>query len=215
MKTIPSEYVFEARLLQAKQAKYLPENVLDIFGNSYWLEDPVEYTKDKAKDVVPALNGTSKVLNLGTVVTSYLGVRPTLWCSSSYVEKLNLKLYEEVKIFDRNWIYIGLNGFLCSGVIGSSVFNRYVSDGNSYTGSVIERFVNDWFKKQKKRFEDKPILAISYDEQDNLIEKERLQNVKEEIINWSLEQFNTVGAFKIKIINKDNSKEVFITIDDL
>lgn len=183
MKTIPSEYVFEARLLQAKQAKDLPENVLDIFGNSYWLEDPVEYTKDKAKDVVPALNGTSKVLNLGTVVTSYLCVRPTLWCSSSYVDSLNLQKYEEVKIFGRNWIYIGLNGFLCSGVIGQSVFNRYVSDGNSYTGSVIERFVNDWFKKQKKRFEEKPILAISYDEKDNLIEKERLQNVKEEIIN--------------------------------
>ena len=213
MKIIPAEQVFEARLLKAKQAKDLPGNILDVFGNSYWLEDPVEYTKNKAKDVVPDFNGNSRVLNLGTIVTTYLGVRPTLWCSSSYVEKLNLKLYEEVKIFGRDWIYIGLNGFLCSGLIGKSAFNRYLQDGNSYTGSLIERYVNSWFQKNKNTFSDNKILAISYGEDESLIEKAKLY--ESEITDWAFEQFNSNDAFKIQLINKNTSKEVFITRDDL
>lgn len=150
IKEISSKEVEKITLLSAEEAEKVSEENL-VYNYWWWLRSPGYYP-----------NTTAGIYEFDDLVDYHSGyiryedgaVRPAL------IINQKTKLYENIKVFDKYWTYIGNNLYLLASFekpLTTMAFNSDESKGNDYETSDVKKFLDNWLKEQKSKYKNESL----------------------------------------------------------
>lgn len=133
-------------LLTRKEAKQLPKNIRAT--NEWWWLQNIGHNNDP--EYVVCVGPFGDIDGIGAcILDSVCDIRPALTIED--LDKLNLPLYTELKVFGENWIYIGNNKALCKEWLWEGEFDERI---NKYKTSKVKQDLDDWLIKKKQEFNE-------------------------------------------------------------
>ena len=137
----------EITLLSAEEAEKLPNNILAIDRQWWWLRSP-SYNQHRATYVL----NDGDIFGSGWPVNSNsCYVRPALKISN--LKSSNLELiepYDIIKFLNNLWYVISDDMLLSVKAVGNTAFNKDAMkpDANKFEGSDIQKWLQNWLKER-------------------------------------------------------------------